>query len=144
MSNSQFLDDIECFHCGEHCTLQSWPVNGDAVPFYFEYDTARYSVKVDCDDCGESWYVVWDSDPGPIEGIGGQPVKVDLNSNEAMKYFPALIATAETGINSGVRNFEEFRSHVMDTIEGEMPKETLETLETLARKAWEEAWSRIR
>ena len=141
MSSSQFLDNIECLHCGEHCTLQSWPVNGDAVPFYFELDTARFSVKVDCEDCGESWYVVWDSDPGPIESIGGQPAKVNMTNSEAMKFYHTLLATAEMGINSGIRDFEEFRSHVLDTIGGSMP---MEALEALARKAWDQAWSKNR
>ena len=66
---SQFAGDLVCQHCFNKNEAQSWPVNGDMVPFYYQTEKGNYNLTVICPHCGQEWYVVWDQDPGPIQTL---------------------------------------------------------------------------
>jgi hypothetical protein len=70
MHISQFANDLRCRHCGSPNSVDEWPLRGDAVPFYFQDDQGSYTQTVTCSSCGKDWYVVWDSDPGPMTPLG--------------------------------------------------------------------------
>jgi len=66
---SQFANKLHCQYCGQQHGSKQWPVNGDAIPFYFQKEIGRYSLLVKCPSCGKEWYIVWDMDPGIIKTL---------------------------------------------------------------------------
>lgn len=66
---SQYAGNLTCKHCGKQNSSSKWPKQGDLTPFYFQATPSRYQVTIHCPHCSKDWYVVWDSDPGPIEGV---------------------------------------------------------------------------
>jgi hypothetical protein len=66
MHLSQFASELRCQHCGRMHGTRRWPEAGDYVPFYFQKERGNYSLDVACPHCAGTWYVVWDSDPGPM------------------------------------------------------------------------------
>ncbi|MDD5542337.1 MAG: hypothetical protein PHX83_04115 [Acidobacteriia bacterium] len=66
MHYSQFADQLRCQHCYKTHATRRWPVNGDQVPFYFQKETGRFPLTVQCPHCGKEWYVVWDQNPGVV------------------------------------------------------------------------------
>ena len=66
MHFSQFASNVTCQHCFKQHSADSWPMNGDRVPFYFSKEEGRYNLKLLCPNCGKDSYVVWDQDPGTI------------------------------------------------------------------------------
>ena len=69
MHFSEFAGKLSCKHCGKAHGTNQWPVNGDMVPFYYQAEPGRYSLKVACPHCKKDWYVVWDANPGPIQPL---------------------------------------------------------------------------
>jgi rRNA maturation protein Nop10 len=67
---SQFAEELRCRHCNKTHGTTEWPLRGDYVPFYFQDEAGRYSLKVRCPHCGKDWYVVWDQDPGAVTRLG--------------------------------------------------------------------------
>ena len=63
---SQFAASLNCVHCSERQAAREWPANGDAVPFYFQKEPGKFTLKLVCPKCGKDWYVAWDQDPGQI------------------------------------------------------------------------------
>jgi hypothetical protein len=66
---SQFAGQLNCLHCDAVISTNDWPLNGDAVPFYFQESPGEYSIKINCSQCGKAMFVVWDDYPGPIEKL---------------------------------------------------------------------------
>ena len=66
MHLSQFAGDLICQHCWKHHAAKEWPTNGDYVPFFYQTEPGNFSLELTCPNCGKVWYVVWDSNPGPI------------------------------------------------------------------------------
>jgi len=69
MHISQFAGDLRCQHCGKSQGAKEWPIKGDYVPFYYQKEPGNYSLKLTCPNCGKSWYVVWDDNPGTISPL---------------------------------------------------------------------------
>lgn len=63
---SQFAGALKCQHCGKSQEAKEWPLSGDSVPFYYQKDPGKYSLKLICPHCDKTWYVVWDNNPGSI------------------------------------------------------------------------------
>ncbi len=70
MHISQFAGHLFCQHCSRVNAAKEWPISGDYAPFYFQKTPGRFSVPVRCPHCGKEWYVVWDSNPGPVRRLG--------------------------------------------------------------------------
>ena len=66
---SQFAGELNCLYCDASVSVAVWPLNGDAVPFYFEHAPRVHSVEIACENCGETFFVVWDQYPGPVEKL---------------------------------------------------------------------------
>lgn len=66
---SQFANELKCLYCGTPNPCGEWPVAGDLVPFYYQPQTGGHNLPITCPDCGKTWYVVWDADPGPIQQL---------------------------------------------------------------------------
>lgn len=64
MHISQFAGSLRCKHCGGTQRAETWPVSGDAVPFYYQDEPGNYTLELTCPHCGRRWYVVWDDNPG--------------------------------------------------------------------------------
>jgi tetratricopeptide (TPR) repeat protein len=63
---SAFANKINCLKCGKVIESESWPVHGDGVAFYYQEELGNFSLPIKCPWCNESWYVVWDNNPGPL------------------------------------------------------------------------------
>jgi hypothetical protein len=63
---SQFAAHLTCQHCSQPQAAREWPANGDGIPFYYQKEPGKFSLKVTCPQCGKDWYVAWDQDPGQI------------------------------------------------------------------------------
>jgi hypothetical protein len=66
MHISQFASKLRCEHCFKPNKSNQWPINGDAIPFYYQDKPGNYTLPVLCPHCGKEWYVVWDQNPGSI------------------------------------------------------------------------------
>ncbi|MFH1331161.1 MAG: hypothetical protein ABIJ48_10985 [Actinomycetota bacterium] len=71
MHISQFAGELRCQHCGGLHGTREWPTSGDLVPFYFQKEPGTHNLEVRCPHCEKSWYVVWDSHPGPVLPLAG-------------------------------------------------------------------------
>lgn len=77
MHLSEFAGELRCQHCGGLHGTREWPAKGDLVPFYFQKGPGNHNLEVRCPHCGMSWYVVWDSYPGPplpLDGVAAPRV----------------------------------------------------------------------
>ena len=68
---SNYADQLRCAYCGKTCKSNNWPTRGDMTPFYFQKEEGNHSIAIQCPHCGTTWYVVWDSNPGPIQLLFG-------------------------------------------------------------------------
>jgi len=66
---SRFAEDLCCKHCSGIHGTELWPVYGDRYAFQFKTEPGEYTLEVKCPHCQGCWYVVWDSDPGPIKPL---------------------------------------------------------------------------
>jgi len=66
---SQFAGDLKCQHCGKSQRAKEWPQSGDTVPFYYQKEPGKYSLKLTCPHCSKIWYVAWDNDPGTMSPL---------------------------------------------------------------------------
>lgn len=66
---SAFAGNLQCQYCASRHGTNFWPEHGDMVPFYFQKDPGKFSLKVSCPHCGRDWYVVWDQSPGEMRSL---------------------------------------------------------------------------
>ena len=83
---SNYAGELRCSYCGKSCKSNIWPLGGDNVPFYFQKEKGKYSLPVDCSECGKTWFVVWDSNPGKFEHLFGIYVN-KFNNFESFLFF---------------------------------------------------------
>jgi DNA-directed RNA polymerase subunit RPC12/RpoP len=69
MLHSEFATKLSCQYCGKNHRAYEWPVNGDLVPFFYQKKPGKFNLEVTCPHCNKKWFVVWDEDPGRIEGL---------------------------------------------------------------------------
>ena len=74
MFASNFAGKLRCLHCGNPNKMSEWPVRGDSVPFVCSADENRIPIggsalRIQCAHCGQTWYVVWDQHPGPLQRV---------------------------------------------------------------------------
>lgn len=68
-ATSILAGDLLCAYCRKPNAATRWPVAGDDVPFYYQREPGDYSVEVRCWECDNTWFVVWDDDPGPVRPL---------------------------------------------------------------------------
>jgi hypothetical protein len=64
--HSDQAKELYCPHCAKPNSAERWPLRGDFVPYIYERERSRFSLPVNCPHCKKLWYVVWDTEPGPI------------------------------------------------------------------------------
>ena len=57
---------VRCPHCGGRNETGEWRAAGHVVPYYCQEEPGNYNIKMHCPHCDKDWYIVWDSDPGPV------------------------------------------------------------------------------
>lgn len=130
--HSQFAGELSCPSCGADNSTEVWPLNGDAVPFYFEESRGAYSVAVKCSDCRKTWFVVWDSNPGPIEKLEAADARSHEKPANPQLYL-AVKVTVEQAIAQGVTDFDQL---VQQAEKGLSGSRNMDEIRPLLRRAW--------
>lgn len=132
---SQFAGELECLHCDALVRSKVWPLNGDSVAFYFENAPGAHSVEINCEACGNRWFVVWDEYPGPIETL--ETEEVEKNRSHNPKFNPQLYlitkAAVQQAISEGVVDFDDLFSKAEKGLSGLYD---MKELRPLLRTAW--------
>lgn len=132
---SQFAGELSCLHCDAVISAIVWPLNGDAIPFYFEKAPGDYSVEIKCPDCGKTSFVVWDENPGPFEKLEMKQARLDGSGEPKLdpQFYLAVKVTVEQAIAQGVVDFDEL---VRQVGTGLSEHYHMSQLRPLLRKAW--------
>ena len=64
--DSEKAKNLYCPHCGQLNSADRWPARGDLLQYFCQTARGAFGVPVNCPHCKSEWYVVWDSDPGPL------------------------------------------------------------------------------
>jgi hypothetical protein len=62
---------VRCPHCSQMTPAEHWPAWGDRAAFYNQTpertveEPGAARIELDCRNCGQHFYVVWDHDPRP-------------------------------------------------------------------------------
>ncbi len=134
---SQFAARLKCLHCQKNVPASSWPLNGDAVPFYLEEIPGAYSVTIECPGCGESSFVVWDDDPGPVERLGAKESGSARSGGKPLhpQIYLVIKHTVQQAMNGGLDDFDELVRQAEVSLAGQYD---MQDLLPLFRKAWNE------
>lgn len=132
---SQFAGQLNCLHCDAVVSTNVWPLNGDAIPFYFEETPGAYSVEIKCSDCGNTSFVVWDECPGPIEKLETEEAEMDRSWESALdpQFYLAVKVTVQQAISQGVVDFNDLVRQAEKGLSGHCD---MKDLRPLLRKAW--------
>jgi ribosomal protein L37E len=132
---SQFAGNLSCLHCDAIISTDVWPLNGDAIPFYFEEAPGAHSVEIKCNNCGKTSFVVWDEYPGPIEKVETKEAKMcrSCGTTPDPQFYLAVKVTVQQAISQGVVDFNDLIRQAEKGLSGHCD---MKELRPLLRKAW--------
>ncbi|MBI1903374.1 MAG: tetratricopeptide repeat protein [Planctomycetia bacterium] len=68
---------LKCPFCAARLSARVWPKSGDDVPARLQSEPGHFRLLINCPQCGKDSFVVWDSNPGPLQTREGQLLSAD-------------------------------------------------------------------